>query len=231
MDAVLMLQLKRSCLEMTTLPPSSVPLKKGLRETTFTSNVRNWNIAYYITKNMELYSVLDDQRALGTYKGMFENQRVDLLLDGLKTKAFVGLKSNIMCHPQLYNDFNATATHLKDMVNCMPELQTAPGRQVSAMGRGGGRGCGTGRGKRDGRGGREGRGGHGFDSSCGHEGRGNDRGRRGDRIPSSTTFRPENCTDQYAVDRVKPNIVHRHVTSDRISIDDKTYNNQMNATQ
>ena len=27
---------------------------------------------------MEFYSVLDDQRALGTYKGMFENRRVDL---------------------------------------------------------------------------------------------------------------------------------------------------------
>ena len=130
---------------------------------------------------------------------MFENRRVDLLLDGLKGKAFVGLKSNIMCHPQLYNDFNATATHLKDMVNRSPELQTAPGRQVSAMGRGGGRGRGTGRGGRDGRGGRNGLGGRGFDSGRGHGGRGNDRGRRGDRIPSSTTFRPENCPDQDAV--------------------------------
>ena len=42
-----------------------------------------------------------------------------------------------MCQSQLYNDFNATENHLKDVVNRMPELQTAPGRQVSAMGRGG----------------------------------------------------------------------------------------------
>ena len=34
------------------------------------------------------------------------------------------MKSNIMYHPQLYNDFNATATHLKDIVNCMTQLQT-----------------------------------------------------------------------------------------------------------
>ena len=46
---------------------------------------------------MELYSVLYDLRALGTYKGMFENRRVDLLLDGLKKIAFIGLKSKIMC--------------------------------------------------------------------------------------------------------------------------------------
>ena len=151
---------------------------------------------------------------------MFENRRVDLFLDGLKNKSFIGLKSNILCQPQLYNDFNATATHLKDMVNHMPELQTSPGRQVSAMGRGGGRGHSTVRGGRDGRGGCGRRCGCGFDSGCGHRGHGNDRGRRGDRIPSSTTFRPENCPDQDAVDRVKPSIVHRYVTGERIFVDD-----------
>ena len=117
---------------------------------------------------------------------------VNLLIDGLKKKAFIGLKSNITCHPTLFNDFNATTTHLKDMVNRSQELQTAPGRQGSAMGRGGERGHGTGCGGRDGRGGRDRRGGCGFDSSRGHGYRGNDRGRRGDLIPSSTTFRPEN---------------------------------------
>ena len=30
---------------------------------------------------------------------------------------------------------------------------------------------------------------------------------------------------------MKPNIVHRHVTGDRIFVDDDTYNNQMNATE
>ena len=94
--------------------------EKGLRETTYTSNVRNWKIEDYITKHIELYSILYDQRALGTYKGMFENRRVDLLLDGLKNKAFIVFKSNIMCHPTLLNDFNATVTHLKDMVNRLP---------------------------------------------------------------------------------------------------------------
>ena len=53
---------------------------------------------------------------------MLEKRRVDLLLDGLKKKALGGVKSNIMCHPQLHDDFNATATHLKGMVNRMPEL-------------------------------------------------------------------------------------------------------------
>ena len=67
--------------------------------------------------------MIDDQKALGTHKCMFDNQRVDLLLDGMNNKAFIGLKSNIMCHPQLYNDFNSTATHLKIMVNRSPELQ------------------------------------------------------------------------------------------------------------
>ena len=84
---------------------------------------------------------------------MYENQGVDLLLDGLNNKSLGGVKSNIMCHPQLNNDFNATANHLKNMVNCMPELQTAPGLQVSYMGRGRGHGRGTGRSVCDGRGG------------------------------------------------------------------------------
>ena len=91
-----------------------------MRETTFTTNVRNWRIEDYITKHIEFYSVIDDQKALGTHPGMYENRRVDLLLDGLKNKDLGGVKSNIMCHPQLYNDFNATATHLKDVVNHMP---------------------------------------------------------------------------------------------------------------
>ena len=94
--------------------------EKRLRDTTFTTNVRNWKIGDYITKHIELYSILDDQKALGTHKCMFENQRVDLLLNGMKNKHFVALKSNIMCQPQLYNDFNATVNHLKDVVNHMP---------------------------------------------------------------------------------------------------------------
>ena len=56
---------------------------------------------------------------------MFDKRRVDLLIDGLKNKALIGVKSKIMCQPHLYNDFNATANHLKDVVNRMPELQTA----------------------------------------------------------------------------------------------------------
>ena len=57
--------------------------------------------------------MLSDQAALGYHPGMFEKQRVDLLLDGLKNKALSGVKSNIMCQTQLYNDFNATENHLK----------------------------------------------------------------------------------------------------------------------
>ena len=142
------------------------------------TNGRNWRIEDYITNHIKFFSVLADQAAMGHHPGMFEKRRVDLLFDGLKNKSLSGVKSNIMCHPQLYNDFNATANHLKDVVNRMPELQTAPGRQVSAMGRGGGCGRGTGRDGRDGQAGHDGRGGRGYDSGCGHGGRGNDRGRR-----------------------------------------------------
>ena len=34
--------------------------EKGLRETTFTKNFRNWRIEDYITKHIEFYSVIDD---------------------------------------------------------------------------------------------------------------------------------------------------------------------------
>ena len=50
-------------------------------------------------------------------------------------------------------------------------------------------------------------------------------------VSSSITFRPENCPDQDAVDRVKRNIVHRHVTGNRIFVDDNTYNNLMDPTE
>ena len=66
---------------------------------------------------MDFHSILYDQRTLGKYKGMFENRRVYLLLDGLKSKHFIGLKSNILCHPMLRNDFNVNEAHIKDMVN------------------------------------------------------------------------------------------------------------------
>ena len=196
--------------------------EKGLRETTFTTNGRNWRIEDYITKNIQFFSVLADQAALGHHPGVFEKRRVDLFIDGLKNKALSGVKSNIMCHSHLFNGFNATTTNLKDVVNRMPELQTAPGRQVSAMGRGGGHGFGTGRG---------GRGGRGFDSGRGCEGLGNDRGGRGDRVSSSTTFSLETCPDQDAVDSVKSGIVHRHVTGDRIFFDDNMHHNMMDATE
>ena len=51
-----------------------------------------------------------------------------------------------------------TAAHVKDMVNRTATLKNPPGRQVDAMGRGGGRVRGTDRGGREGRGGRGGRG-------------------------------------------------------------------------
>ena len=43
----------------------------------------------------------------------------------------------ILCNPKMRNDFNATAAHVRDMVNQTPKLKNPPGRQVSAMGRGG----------------------------------------------------------------------------------------------
>ena len=88
-----------------------------MRETTFTTNVRNWRIEDYITKHIQFYSVIDDQYALGNHPGMYEKRRVELLIDGLNDKSLSGVKSNIMCYSQLYNDFNATATHPKDVVN------------------------------------------------------------------------------------------------------------------
>ena len=99
------------------------------------------------------------------------------------------------------------------------------------MGRGGGRGCGTGRGGRDGRAGHDGRGGRGYDSGSGHWGRGNNYIRRSDCIPSTTTFRPENCPEQNAVDHTKPSIVNHYVTGDRIFVGYHVYNTEMNATE
>ena len=91
-----------------------------LRETTYTSNVKDWKIEDYITKYMEFHSMLDDQSALGKYKVIFEKQKFDRLLDGLKSNHFIGLKSKIMCNQKMRHDFNATASHLKDMVNWTP---------------------------------------------------------------------------------------------------------------
>ena len=62
-------------------------------------------------------------------------------------------------------------------------------------------------------------------------GRGNNQKRRSDRTPSAHTFRPDKCPDQDAVDRVKPSIVRRHVTGERIFVDDHTYRNLMDATE
>ena len=45
--------------------------EQGLRETTYTSNINNCKIEDYITKHMEFHSTLDDQRTIGTYKGIF----------------------------------------------------------------------------------------------------------------------------------------------------------------
>ena len=53
----------------------------------------------------------------------------------------------------------------------------------------------------------------------------------GDRVSSSTTFSPETFPDQDAVGRVKPNIVHRPVTGNRIFVDDNTYRNLIDATE
>ena len=162
---------------------------------------------------------------------MFEKQKVDRLLDGLKSNHFISLKSNILCNQKMRHDFNATSSHLKDMVNRTPQIKNPPGRQVSAMGRGGGHGCGTDRGGRDGRAGRDGRGGRGYDSGRGHGGCGNDRGRHGDRTPSTHTFRTDRCPDQEAVDRAKPGIGSQYVTGDRIFVGDKEYNSEMTAAE
>ena len=62
----------------------------GLRDMTYNSNVKNWKIEGYVSKHMEFHSTLDDQHTLGTYRGMFEKQKVDKFLDGLKSNHFIG---------------------------------------------------------------------------------------------------------------------------------------------
>ena len=111
--------------------------EQGLRDTTYTTNVKNWKIEDYVFKHMEFQSTLNDQQERGTYSGMYENQKVDKFLDGLKSHHFIGLRSNILTNPKLRSNFNATAAHIKYMVNRTPTLKNPPGRQVAAMGRGG----------------------------------------------------------------------------------------------
>ena len=103
---------------------------------------------------------------------------VDKFLDGLKSHHFIGLRSNILTNEKLRSDFNATAAHVSDMVNRTATLKNPPGRQVAAVGRGGGRGRGTDRGGREGRG---------HDSGRGHGGCGNDQNRHSDRTPNTHT--------------------------------------------
>ena len=49
--------------------------EQGLRDTTYTSNVKNWKIEDYVSKHMEFHSTLNDQQALGTYIGIFEKKK------------------------------------------------------------------------------------------------------------------------------------------------------------
>ena len=49
--------------------------EQGLRDTKYTSNVKNWKIEDYVSKHMEFHSTLDDQHALGTYSGMFGKKK------------------------------------------------------------------------------------------------------------------------------------------------------------
>ena len=119
------------------------------------------------------------------------------------------------------------------MVNRTPQLKNPPGRQVSAMVRGEGRGRGTDRGGRDGR---AGRGGRRYDSGRGHGGRGNDRGRRGELSPNppppnTHTFIADKCPDQDYVDRTKPGTVGRYVTGNRIFVGYQVYKSEMNAAE
>ena len=119
-------------------PSSSIisAAEQGLKDTTYTTNVKNWKIEDYVSNHMEFHSILNDQQELGTYSGVFEKQKVDKFLDGLKHSHFIVLRSMILCNPKMRDDFNATAAHVKDMVNRTPTLKNTPGRQVSAMGRG-----------------------------------------------------------------------------------------------
>ena len=48
--------------------------EKVLRETTYTSNVKNWKIEDYITNHMEFDSILDDQRTLGNTKACLRTE-------------------------------------------------------------------------------------------------------------------------------------------------------------
>ena len=75
--------------------------EQGLRDTTYTTNVKNWKIEHYVSKHMEFQSTLNDQQERGTYSGMYEEQKVDKFLDGLKHSNFIGLRSMILCNPKI----------------------------------------------------------------------------------------------------------------------------------
>ena len=94
--------------------------EKLLATTTFQHNKKGWTIKDYVTTHIQGYATIHEQMELGNHAGMHERRRVDLLLDGVKNQWLGGVKSNILCQPNLFNDFNATANHLKDCVNRMP---------------------------------------------------------------------------------------------------------------
>ena len=82
--------------------------EQGLRDTTITANGKNWNIKDYVSKHMEFHSTLSEQQEQGTYGGMYEKQKVDKFLDGLKSHHYIGLKSNI-----LTNEKNCAMTSMR----------------------------------------------------------------------------------------------------------------------
>ena len=49
--------------------------EQGLRDTSYTTHVKNWKIEDYVSKHMEFQSTLNNQQELGTYSGMFEKKR------------------------------------------------------------------------------------------------------------------------------------------------------------
>ena len=154
-----------------------------------------------MTTHIQGHATIQEQQELGNHADMHERHRVDLLLDGVRNQWLGGVKSNILCQPQLYNDFNATANHLKDCFNPMSELQ-ASGRQLSAVG-GRGRGCN----------------GHGYgnDRGCRRGGRGRDR-RAHNPNPTKVTHNADLLPDQAAVDNVKASIAHKYIIRNKIFV-------------
>ena len=99
---------------------------------TYTGETRQHDMTKYVQQHTECHVNAEDLKGEG-WPGFDDGSKVRLFLAGMKSTALDAPKANVICQPDLMQDFNGCARLFMDFISATPSIQYSAKRGVSEI--------------------------------------------------------------------------------------------------